>query len=82
MLDKLLVGVLVEADEHVERGRAVGYELAVDLLGEDEVEEELEKAAQLLVDGTLAHLVPHHMTPQHLHTRDTLVISLLRRATP
>ncbi len=69
MLDKLLVGVLIQADEHVQRGGAVGYKLAVDLLGQDEVEEELEKAAQLLVDRSLAHLLPHHVAAQHLHTQ-------------
>ena len=67
MLNKLLVGVLVQADEHVQGGGAVGYELAVDLLGEDEVEEELEEPAELLIDGTIPHQVPHHVAAQHLH---------------
>ncbi len=69
MLDQLLVGVLIQADQHVQRGGAVGYKLAVDLLGQDEVEEELEKATQLLVDGSLAHLLPHHVAAQHLPTQ-------------
>merc|ERR1712228_528199 len=40
-LDQLLVRVLVQADQYVQGGRAVGYEIAVDLVGEDQVEEEL-----------------------------------------
>ena len=72
-LDELLVGVLVEADEYVESGGAVGDEVAVDLVGEDQVQEQLQETAQLLKDRGIPNIVPNHVAAQYLHNAHNFI---------
>ena len=61
-----MVGVLEQADQNIQGGRAVRDQLAVDVLGENEVEQELEEGSQWLIDWCGLEFVSHHVTSEHL----------------
>ena len=65
-VDQLVVSVLKQADQDVECGRAVRDQLAVDVLREDEVEEELKEGSQRLINRGGLKLVPDHVASEHL----------------
>lgn len=61
-----MVGVLEQADQDIQGGRAVRNQLAVDVLGENEVEQKLEEGSQWLVDWCGLEFVSHHVASEHL----------------
>ena len=65
-VDQLVVGVLEQADQDIQGGRAVRNQLAVDVLGENEVEQKLEEGSQWLVDWCGLKFVSHHVASEHL----------------
>ena len=67
-LYELLVRVLVQADEHVEGRGAVWYEVAVYLVREDEVQEQLQETAQLFEDRGIPYVISNHIAPQYLNS--------------
>ena len=66
--NQLVICVLEQADQDVQGGRAVGDQLAVDVLREDEVEKELEEGSQRLIDGSGLKFVSHHVASEHLYS--------------
>ena len=65
-LNKLLVGVLVQADQNVQGGGAVRDEVAVDLMRQDQIQEKFEKTSHLFIDWGVTHLVSDHVASKHL----------------
>ena len=77
MLHQLLVGVLVQADQHVQGRGAVRDQVAVDLVGQDEIQEQFGKTSHLLVDRSITDMISHHVATQHLDINKQISLDIL-----